>query len=69
MESDRQHGYPPLWTHGDTTTERKSEIRAKVAGRGQRPKDLNDNFQILVEIIDNDTDKSTTNIYSSPESD
>ncbi len=44
------------------------QIRAKVAGRGQR-RDLNHNFQILVEIFDNDTGKTTATIYSSPESD
>jgi hypothetical protein len=44
------------------------QFRAKVAGRGQR-RDLNNNFQILVEIFDNDTGKTTATIYSSPESD
>ncbi len=44
------------------------QIRAKVSGRGQR-RDLHHNFQILVEIFDNDTGKTTANIYSSPESD
>ncbi|MBA3355499.1 MAG: hypothetical protein H0U18_06070 [Pyrinomonadaceae bacterium] len=44
------------------------QFRAKVDGRGQR-RDLNHNFQILVEIFDNDTGKTTATIYSSPESD
>ena len=44
------------------------QFRAKVAGRGQR-RDLNHNFQILVEIFDNDTGKTTAAIYSSPEND
>jgi hypothetical protein len=44
------------------------QFRAKVAGRGHR-RDLNHNFQILVEIFDNDTGKTTVAIYSSPESD
>ncbi len=44
------------------------QFRAKVTGRGQR-RDLNHHFQILVEIFDNDTGKTTAAIYSSPESD
>ncbi|MDQ3753478.1 MAG: hypothetical protein M3371_01950 [Acidobacteriota bacterium] len=44
------------------------QIRAKVAGRGHL-RDLHHNFQILVEIFDNETGKTTANIYSSPESD
>jgi len=44
------------------------QFRAKVSGRGQR-RDLNYNFQILVEIFDNDSGKTTASIYSSPESD
>lgn len=44
------------------------QFRSKVGARGQR-RDLNHNFQILVEIFDNDTGKTTAAIYSSPESD
>ncbi len=44
------------------------QFRAKVSGSGQR-RDLNHHFQILVEIFDNDTGKTTATIYSSPESD
>ncbi|MCM3902466.1 MAG: hypothetical protein ND866_12230 [Pyrinomonadaceae bacterium] len=44
------------------------QFRAKVAAWGQR-RDLNRDFQILVEIFDNDTGKTTAAIYSSPESD
>ncbi|MBA3355498.1 MAG: hypothetical protein H0U18_06065 [Pyrinomonadaceae bacterium] len=44
------------------------QFRAKVVSRGQL-RDLNHNSQVLVEIFDNDTGKTTATIYSSPESD